>query len=367
DTIAETDSVDKGSINDIVDKFFSMAVDKEQLYGGKQISSKIFQDTYGNIPDYINQQNNTFSFLQEVNDKELVAFFREDTVQFNAMILNFLPKTQVVKLLNLYDEQTRATLSEKMLSVKEVHPQIIKLYAQKLNAHFANSKTKIRQEKDNQFILLAGSLESMAKEDREKILQFIETKDPRKAKKLEYYMFTFEDFVHMPTTELIKIVTRIINMENLAIALSGKSNSLNQKFKATLSERGQLRLELDIKKADQKQDLDEQIECRLKIIDIARELEEKRIIEPLHNYKGVALEDYDDSVVDEDETIKEVITKVPTFGESESSSEGSSDFLNGDSSGSDDSSSDNDAGFGQFSNKKLEPPKHQQVQEVQEV
>jgi flagellar motor switch protein FliG len=356
DTIAETDTVDKGSINDIVDKFFSIAVDKETLYGGKQISSKLFQDTYGNLPDYVNQENNPFSFLQRINNKQLIEFFKKDTLQFNAMILNYLPKKQVVSLLKVYDEQTRSILSERMLSVKEVHPQIIKLYAQKLSDHFKDSKTQIRQEKDNQFVLLARSLESMGKEDREKILEFIERKDPRKAKKLAYYMFTFEDFVHIPSSELIKIVTRIRNMEYLGISLSGKSKSLIQKFKATLSERGKLRLDLDIKKAEQHQDEDEQIECRLKLIDIARELEEKRVIEPLHNYKGIELEDYDEKAVAEESPIS--VNDIPKFGESiADTTEGKSNFMDDDKGEETPKKKDNDSGFGQFSRKVLAPPK----------
>ena len=244
------------------------------------------------------------------------------------MILNFLPKNHVANLLKVYDDKTRGILSERMLSVKEIHPQIIKLYSQKLNDYFTSSKTKIKQEKDNQYILLARALESMKEEDREKILEFIKHKDPKKAKKLEYYMFTFEDFIHIPSSELIKIITRIRNMEHLAISLSGKSKTLIQKFKGTLSERGQLRLDLDIEKADQRQDIEEQIECRLKLIDIARELEEKRVIEPLYNYKGAELDEENDQTLSSHSVHSEKNIETPTFGELQSEkNEETSDFL----------------------------------------
>ena len=99
--ISKMGQVSLETIDSVIEEFYMLAISQEVLIGGKNLTDKYLKDSFGidNYEDFFASKTGLFSFVNQLNDVELMTFLREENPQVIALILSLIPDKRSAKLL----------------------------------------------------------------------------------------------------------------------------------------------------------------------------------------------------------------------------------------------------------------------------
>lgn len=279
--ISKMGQVPLETIDAVIEEFYMLAISQEVLIGGKNLTDKYLKESFGveNYEDFFASKTGLFSFVNQLSDKELIAFLKAENPQVISLILSLIPDKRSAKILENFDLSTTAIISKKMLTLDIPNYSMLWKFHHKLETHLV-AQDQDTIEGSHQIFKLSRVLEMMVSDTRDSVMGAIEQTDTESANKIKQLIFSFDDLIFMHPKDLQNMLVEIDPLETLAISMSGISQELYTKIKENISEKLAPRLDETISTLPQlsKEDIQQ---AQSQIVLLCRKLEKDEKISPL--------------------------------------------------------------------------------------
>jgi len=211
----------------------------------------------------------TFKFVKETNLKRLLYLIKNEPPETMALILSYLTPDQAAKVFSSLSPELQLQVALNLTTVKEMDERVVR-----------RIEGNIREKID----LLKGGVDDFVeifdrldKNSRENILNALEKKNPKLAKKIRDLTFSFEQIATLDNSTL-RIILEEVNTGDLAIALRRAIEEVKSKIMENMSAGGAVLLkeEMEFGKPVTVQAIEEQ---QQKIVNLILRLEREGKIE----------------------------------------------------------------------------------------
>jgi len=163
------------------------------------------------------QAKASFSYLENINPKQLADFIKDESPQTMAVILSHMEASQAAELLNTLDDENRVKVTIQMATIKDISPEIVRTMSAILEKKLESLLSQVSEVGGVKVV--ADVLNRMGKKSQD-ILKTIDGMNAKLSKDIKDNMFVFEDLVDLESADLMKILAEV-DTADLAVALKG--------------------------------------------------------------------------------------------------------------------------------------------------
>lgn len=212
-----------------------------------------------------------FYMLRNVDPNQIVPFISKEHPQTIALILSQLDPTQSAGVINGLSEEMQSDVAYRIARMDNISPQILReleeSLAHDLQAILSGQITEIGGPK-----AVAEILNRTGRSTEKAVLERLDAQDPELAEEVRNQMFVFDDIANLTDRE-IQMVLREVDTKDLAVALKGGSDEIQERILGNMSERvgTMLKEEMQFSGPVRMSDVEE---VQLRIVQTVRQLEE---------------------------------------------------------------------------------------------
>ncbi len=212
-----------------------------------------------------------FYMLRNVDPNQIIPFISKEHPQTISLIMSQLDSAQAAGVLNGLPEEMQADVAYRIAQMDNISPQILReledVLAQELQAIMSGQITEIGGPKT-----VAEILNSTGRSTEKAVLERLDAQDPELAEEVRNQMFVFDDIAKLTDRE-IQMILREVDTKDLAVALKGGSEELQDRILTNMSERvgTMLREEMEFTGPVRMSDVEE---VQLRVVQTVRQLEE---------------------------------------------------------------------------------------------
>jgi len=181
----------------------------------------------------LKQSKESFSYLENIEPKQLANFIKDESEQTIAVILSHMDSVNASEVLNTLDEKVRVKVTMQMATIKDISPEIVRTMSivleKKLEA-LLSSISEVGGVK-----VVADMLNKLGPTAND-ILDNINGLDVKLAKDIKDNMFVFEDLINLESNDIMKILAEI-DVGEVAVALKGAPEEHTDAIMAAMSTR----------------------------------------------------------------------------------------------------------------------------------
>ena len=209
--------------------------------------------------------------LKNVDPNQIIPFISEEHPQIISLILSQLDSTQAAGVLNGLPEELQSDVAFRIAQMDNISPQTLReledSLAHELQAILSGQITEIGDPK-----AVAEILNSTGRSTEKAVLERLDAQDPELAEEVRNQMFVFDDISNLTDRE-IQMILREVDSKDLAVALKGASEEMQDRVLSNMSERvgTMLREEMQFSGPTRMSDVEE---VQLRIVQTVRQLEE---------------------------------------------------------------------------------------------
>jgi flagellar motor switch protein FliG len=176
-----------------------------------------------------------FDTLKKTEPTQLARFLAGEHAQTKALILGHLEAKQASALLMKLEPDARVDCIRRMATIGQFSPEAAAKASRVLNRRFGSAFDQTKKV-DSGMKNLADLMNRLEPSAAREILQTIETDDPKLAISIRDLMFTFENFLEVPETDMRELMN-MVDKKTLMVALKGASEDLRAHIYRTMSSR----------------------------------------------------------------------------------------------------------------------------------
>ena len=212
-----------------------------------------------------------FYMLRNVDPNQIIPFISKEHPQTIALILSQLEPSQSAGVVNGLPEDLQADVSFRIAQMENISPQVLReleeTLATELQAILAGQVTEIGGPK-----AVAEILNRTGRSTEKSVLERLDAQDPELAEEMRNQMFVFDDIQKLTDRE-IQMILREVDSKDLAIALKGGGEEMQERILGNMSERvgTMLREEMEFSGPVRMSDVED---VQLRIVQTVRQLEE---------------------------------------------------------------------------------------------
>tara|TARA_B100001123_G_scaffold435768_1_gene564884 strand:- start:1190 stop:2209 length:1020 start_codon:yes stop_codon:yes gene_type:complete len=212
-----------------------------------------------------------FYMLRNVDPNQIIPFLSKEHPQTIALILSQLEPAQSAGVVNGLPEELQADVSFRIAQMENISPQVLReleeTLATELQAILAGQVTEIGGPK-----AVAEILNQTGRSTEKAVLERLDAQDPELAEEVRNQMFVFDDIAKLTDRE-IQMILREVDSKDLAVALKGASEEMQDRILGNMSERvgTMLREEMDFSGPVRMSDVED---VQLRVVQTVRQLEE---------------------------------------------------------------------------------------------
>lgn len=277
--IANIRKVKNEDKDEIVGEFHDMCVAKEYIsQGGIDYAKDILERALGSQKaiDIINRLSSTlqvkpFDFVRKTDPSQLLNFIQSEHPQTIALIMAYLEPEQSAIILSALSPERQSDVARRIAIMDRTSPEVIreieKLLERKLSSVVSEDFTSAGGVKS-----VVEVLNRVDRTTEKTIMETLEVQEPELAEEIKRLMFVFEDVVQLDD-RAIQQVLREVDTKELALALKGASEEVNNKIRKNMSKRASdmLKEDIDFMGPVRLRDVEE---AQQKVVNIIRKLEE---------------------------------------------------------------------------------------------
>ncbi|MDD5457225.1 MAG: FliG C-terminal domain-containing protein [Candidatus Margulisbacteria bacterium] len=280
--IAKTGRINNEKRVEVINDFYSIALDKQYVFGGLDVSSKLLKESFGinKANEFFKNKKDKFRFLEDVPLSELKEFLLKETDQMKIFVFNYLSPRKAAELLEGMDDESFAL---KIMNNLEL-PNAVLLYdfEVELAAHFNALREQSTLGAGEYLQKLAAIMEFLPENKREQILSKYTGVNEEFANKLRTLIFTFEDFNDISDQVFQTILFEISDFRLIAYSRLNTTAVLAEKINRCLTERTRTIVDSESIGLEKKISAEQIEDAKRKIVGIARKLEQKGGIKLTH-------------------------------------------------------------------------------------
>lgn len=213
-----------------------------------------------------------FSFLQNLDHRQIVSFLSDEHPQTVALVLAHLPSGLASYILAGFARELQADVAHRIAVMDRTSPELIRQVEQGLERRLSSLGVASELSTVGGLRPLVDIINRADRGTERLILEGLETLDPALAEKVRAQMFMFEDIVTLEDRS-IQLILRQVQVADLAVALKGVSDSVRAKIMQNMSERAALNLAEEIEVLG-KVRVNVVEEAQASVVRVIRELEE---------------------------------------------------------------------------------------------
>lgn len=276
--IATLRRIPPAELQAVMEEFHAEAVASQYLVsGGVEHARDILRQIHGSQADDIvdrllaSVRTTPFHFLQMHEPAEVLQHLRDENPQSLALILAHLPTRFASQLLSGFPPHLQGVVARRVATLGSISPDVVMKVERALQRRFGDVRRRsnigaggVRE--------LASLLNQSDRATEKAILGSLEAEDPALAEEVRALMFVFEDIVMLDDRQVQELL-RMVDSKQLALAIKGVPEEVEQHITGNLSERGRIALEeeADLLGPTPKKDVEE---AQTAIVQTIRQLEE---------------------------------------------------------------------------------------------
>lgn len=259
----------------VLSEFYNVALGKEFVFGGQDVSNKMIQNTFGvnKAKEFLKNKRDRFKFLESVPSGDLIDFLRTETDQMKLIVLSHLSARKSSEvLLGLGDISLTLRLMEPLMFPND---ELLDEMETALSEYFTHPNTPNVSGKEENYQKLASILEFFPEKDRQKVLVSYDAAHPKSAHKIRELIFTFEDFLETEDQAFQSILFEVTDFRQLALVRLNCPATLVEKINRCLSDRTRAIVDSESIGLEKKVQREHIEEAKRHVIELGRHLEKK--------------------------------------------------------------------------------------------
>lgn len=185
-----------------------------------------------------------FDFVKKADPAQILSFIQEEHPQTIALILAHLAPNQAAAVLSGLPQEIRAEVARRIAIMDRTPPEVVrqieKVLEQKMSAVVSQSFTAVGGVKS-----LVEVLNWVDRQTEKTILESLSENNPELAEEVKKLMFVFEDITLLDDASIQKVL-REVDMKELALALKGVGEEVQNRIMKNMSERAANMLKEDM-------------------------------------------------------------------------------------------------------------------------
>lgn len=277
--IARLDRVTSEQRESVIHEFYDLAIAQDYIAeGGIEHARKVLEAALGEesaktVLDKIvtAMQVVPFEFLKKADPAQVLSFIQDEHPQTIALILAYMPLSSAAMILAKLAPELRAEVAARIASMDQTPPEVIRrvetVLEKKVSSILNQEMTQAGGPK-----ALVDLLNRVDRSTERLIIESLTENNPELAETIKNMMFVFEDIVQLDD-RAIQAILREVDMKELATALKGVGNDVQQKVYKNMSERavGMLKEDMEFMGPVRLRVVEE---AQQKIVAVIRRLEE---------------------------------------------------------------------------------------------
>ena len=276
--IAELDVVTTEQEDEILEEFEQLLVaGKYVSQGGMDFARGALEKALGprkaqSLLDRVTSTTSSgFYMLRNVDPNQIIPFITKEHPQTISLILSQLDANQAAAVLNGLPEDMQSEVAFRIAQMESISPQVLReleeSLAQDLQAILTGQITEIGGPK-----AVAEILNRTGRSTEKAVLERMDSQDPELAEEVRNQMFVFDDIANLTDRE-IQMILREVDTKDLAVALKGGSDELQDRIFGNVSERvgTMIKEEMQFSGPVRMSDVEE---VQLRVVQTVRQLEE---------------------------------------------------------------------------------------------
>ena len=277
-SIAEMDVVTTEQEDEVLEEFEQMLLTGKYVsQGGMDFARGALEKAMGPrkaqaLLDRVSSTTSSgFYMLRNVDPNQIIPFISKEHPQTISLILSQLDSAQAAGVLNGLAEEMQADVAYRIAQMDNISPEVLReleaTLADELQAILTGQITEIGGPK-----AVAEILNSTGRSTEKAVLERLDAQDPELAEEVRNQMFVFDDIANLTDRE-IQMILREVDTKDLAIALKGGSEELQERIFGNVSERvgTMIKEEMQFSGPVRMSDVED---VQLRIVQTVRQLEE---------------------------------------------------------------------------------------------
>lgn len=277
--IARLDNISADVREAVLEEFHTLAMAHQFVsQGGVDYAREILEKAVGprkakEILEKVQQSIRTtgFNLLENVDPKQLVNFIQKEHPQTIALLLAHMEPVNAAPIISALPQELQVDVATRIATMESISPdtldQVEEVLIDQVKALFGGDVSEIGGVK-----AVAEMLNSVDRGAEKNILGNLERENPELATEIKNLMFVFEDVMLLDYRSMQRVMKEIDTKE-LAMALKGASEELQDKFFRNMSSRASemIREDMEFMGPIRLKDVEE---VQQRIVDVIRRLEE---------------------------------------------------------------------------------------------
>ena len=243
--IATLKTTDKDIATAVLEEFHVLMQSKQHIMsGGLEYAKEILYKTFGaetaqKILDKLSKDLDgakSFGFLSKVKPEQIADFIINEHPQTIALIIAHMSPVNAAETLSYIEDDLRAKVIIRMANLGDISPSVIKrvstILESKLEA-LTSYKVEVGGPR-----AVAEILNKLGQKASKSTIEIIEQSSEELANTIKDMMFTFEDIDKLDNSAIRELL-KVLDKNQLMLALKGSTDELKEKFLNNMSQRAQ--------------------------------------------------------------------------------------------------------------------------------
>lgn len=264
----------------ILDEFYQICLAQQYITeGGISYAKQILEKALGEAKAFeviskltVSLQVRPFDFIRKADASQILNFIQNEHPQTIALILSYLRPAQSAQVISELPIEKQAEVAKRIAQMDRTSPEVIKEVEKALEKKLSALMTEDYTAAGG-VDAVVEILNSVDRTTEKNIMETLETDDIELSDEIKRKMFVFEDILSLDSRAIQTILRQDIDNRELAIALKGSSEQVQNLIFTNLSKRlaAMIKEDMDFMGPVRRTDVEE---SQQKIVNIIRRLQD---------------------------------------------------------------------------------------------
>ena len=278
--IANTVAVLPEIKNGVLEEFYQICLAQEYITeGGIGYAKQILEKALGENKafDIISKMTNAlqvrpFDFIRKADASQILNFIQHEHPQTIALIMSYLKPQQAAQILAELPQEKQADVTRRIAIMNRTSPEIIKEVEKALEKKLSSLMVEGQMHVGG-VDSVVEILSSVDRSTEKNIMEALENEDYELTDEIRKKMFVFEDILTLGSRDIQLILREDIDNKELAVALKGASQEVQDLVLSNVSKRlgSMIKEDMEFMGPVRRSDVEE---AQQRIVNVIRKLQE---------------------------------------------------------------------------------------------
>ncbi len=265
----------------VLEEFYQICIAQQYITeGGISYAKQILEKALGSDKAYeiinkltVSLQVRPFDFIRKDDVSQVINFIQNEHPQTIALVLSYLKPAQSAQIISALSADKQADVARRIAMMDRTSPDVIKEVENALEKKLSSLMTTDYADIGG-VDAIVEILNSVDRATEKNIMENLETDYLELSEEIKKKMFVFEDILSMDNRSIQTVLRQDIDQKELAIALKGSSEEVQEIIFQNLSKRlaAMIKEDMEIMGPVRKSDVEE---AQQKIVNIIRKLQDQ--------------------------------------------------------------------------------------------